>query len=239
MIRPGFVRPGFLRALVAPAAFALCSALAAVPAHAQGADATLARAVAAYKSAETVTIRFDQTVTNPLTDRSMTSHGELVRKRPNLLSIVFSSPASDRIVADGSSLWLYLPSTAPGQVMRLPATGQNGMLLDPLGQILSAPAGTYVVTDAGTTKVGGRATHAITLTPRSEQHALFTRATVWVDDANDVVRQVEATEPSGLVRRVTITQFRTNAPAPRSLFRFTPPPNVRVVDAASGSVAGG
>jgi outer membrane lipoprotein carrier protein len=220
--------------LLAPLAAAV---VVTATAGAQRPDATLARAVAAYKGAESIAVTFDQTVTNPLTDRKMTSHGELVRKRPNLLSITFSSPATDRIVADGTTLWLYLPSSAPGQVMRLPASGQNGMLLDPLGQILSAPSDAYAVTDAGTASIGGRATHAITLTPRSTR-ALFTKATVWVDDADGLVRQVEATEPSGLVRRVTITQFRTNAPAPKSLFRFTPPPNVRVVDAASGSVTG-
>lgn len=208
----------------------------AMPLAAQRPEATLSRAMATYRAAETVTVRFDQTVTNPLTDHSMTSRGELVRKRPNLLSITFSSPASDRIVADGSSLWLYLPSTAPGQVMRLPASGQQGMFLDPLGQILNAPEGTYVVTDGGTASISGHATHAVTLTPRATA-TLFTKATVWIDDASGIVRQVEATEPSGLVRRVTITLFRSNAPVPRSTFEFAPPPNVRIVDASKG-VAG-
>ena len=204
---------------------------------AQRPDATLQRAVSAYSSAETISARFDQTVTNPLTDRTLSTSGELMRRRPNLLSISFSGTDPDRIVADGSNLWVYLPSSAPGQVIKLPsAAAQSGMMVDPMGQILSAPAGSYVITDAGTAVITGRATHAITLVPRSRA-ALFTKATLWIDDADGLVRQLESTEPSGLVRKVTVTRFRTNVAIPRSAFQFTPPANTRVID-GSGLVTG-
>ncbi len=195
----------------------------------QQSSQTLQRAVVAYRNAETLAIRFDQTVTNPLTERAARSSGELLRKRPNLLSVTFSMPASDRIVADGTDLWLYLPSSAPGQVIRMPASGQQGIFLDPLGQILSAPPGHYLVTAAGTARLDGHETHAVTLTSRSG-HDLFTTATVWVDDRDGAVRKIETTEPSGLTRRVTITQFRKNVSIPSSAFRFTAPANVRVID---------
>lgn len=198
-------------------------------AGAQRPESTLQRAVVAYRHAETISIRFDQTVTNPLTDRSARSSGELLRKRPNLLSITFSSPATDRIVADGTNLWVYLPSSAPGQVIKMPAAGQQGMMIDPLGQILSAPIDRYAIAQGGAANVGGHATHAVTLTPKSG-HDLFTTATLWVDDANGAVRRVETTEPSGLVRRVTITQFRKNVSIPRSAFRFIAPANARIID---------
>ncbi len=201
-------------------------------AGAQQPETTLQRAVAAYRAAETVSVQFDQTVTNPLTARSAQSHGELLRKRPNLLSITFSSPAADRIVADGTDLWLYLPSSAPGQVIKMPAAGQQGMLLDPLGQILSTPVDHYTVETAGAANVSGHGTHAVKLTPKSG-HELFTTATLWIDDADGAVRQIETTEPSGLVRRVTITQLKKNASIPRSAFRFTPPANTRVIDQRS------
>ncbi len=207
-------------------------ALCVGAANAQKPETTLQRAVAAYMGAETVSVTFDQTVTNPLTDRAAQSHGELLRKRPNLLSITFSSPAADRIVADGTDLWVYLPSSAPGQVIKMPAAGQQGMLLDPLGQILSAPIDRYSVTAAGTANVSGRGTHAVKLTPKS-QRELFTSATLWIDDADGAVRRIETTEPSGLLRRVTVTQLRKNMSIPRSAFRFTPPANTRVIDQRS------
>jgi len=200
---------------------------------AQRPDATLQRAVAAYGAAETISARFDQTVTNPLTDRTLSTSGALLRRRPNLLSISFSGTDPDRIVADGSNLWVYLPSSAPGQVIKIPAAaGQSGMLIDPMGQILSAPPGSYAVSDAGTVTIAGRPTHAITLIPKSRA-ALFTKATLWIDDSDGLVRQLESTEPSGLVRKITVTRFRTNVAIPRSAFQFTPPARARIIDGSS------
>ncbi len=219
------------------ATFALAIAVAGASLGAQQPQATLQRAIQAYANAETIAVSFDQTVTNPLTSRTLSTSGELMRRRPNLLSIAFTGSDPDRIVADGSSLWVYLPSTAPGQVIKLPtAAGESGMLVDPMGQILSAPVTSYTITDAGSSVIGGQATHAITLTPKSRA-ALFTKATLWIDDANGLVRQLESTEPSGLVRRITVTRFRTNIPIPKSTFRFTPPANVRVID--GGGMVGG
>lgn len=221
-----------MKAMGLAARIAALVALCVGGANAQKPETTLERAVSAYKGAETISVQFDQTVTNPLTDRSAQSHGELLRKRPNLLSITFSSPAADRIVADGTDLWVYLPSSAPGQVIKMPAAGQQGMLLDPLGQVLSKPIDRYTVTAAGTANVSGRGTHAVKLMPKSG-HELFTSATLWIDDEDGAVRQIETTEPSGLVRRVTITQLKKNVSIPRSAFRFTPPTNTRVIDQRS------
>lgn len=217
---------------IRPSILALAPAVvfATVSIAAQRPDATLERAITAYKSAATISARFDQTVTNPLTDRALSTSGELMRQRPNLLSISFTGADPDRIVADGSTLWVYLPSSAPGQVVKLPAaSAESGMLIDPMGQILSAPVESYDIMDAGIATIGGRATHAVTLTPRS-RNALFTKATLWIDDSDGLVRQLESTEPSGLVRKVTVTRFRTNVAIPRSVFQFTPPPGIRVVD---------
>lgn len=219
-----------MRHRVAPVALTFALLCITSSLAAQRPEATLQRAITAYANAETISARFDQTVTNPLTDRTLITSGELLRRRPNLLSISFSGTTPDRIVSDGSNLWVYLPSSAPGQVIKVPtAAGQSGMLIDPMGQILSAPVSSYTVTDAGTAVVGGEATHAITLTPKSRA-ALFTKATLWIDDSDGTVRQLESTEPSGLVRKITVTRFRTNVTIPRSSFRFTPPPNARIID---------
>ena len=210
------------------ALFLVCSV--AGVAHAQSAQAILSRAVTAYKGAETIQAHFQQTLANPLTGTTNTTQGELFRRRPNLLAIVFSAPLTDRIVEDGTSLWLYLPSSVPGQVIKMAANKADGMLLDPLGQILSLPSSyQYTLTDAGTAAVGGRATHAITLTPKNDG-TLFTKATLWVDDTTGTVRQIETTEPSGLTRRIVITHVTTNRPIPHSTFTFTPPANAHVVD---------
>src|SRR6478672_9381792 len=95
-------------------------AFAALPvtSRAQSADAIIDRAVAAYGRLNSMRADFRQTLTNPLTGSTQTTSGVILRKKPNLLSITFDG--GDRVVADGSTLWAYLPSSVPGQVMRMP-----------------------------------------------------------------------------------------------------------------------
>src|SRR6478752_2845094 len=81
-------------------------------ARAQSADAVIDRAVAAYGKLNSMRAEFRQTLTNPLTGNSQTTSGVILRKKPNLLSINFDT--GDRVAADGSSLWAYLPSSVPG-----------------------------------------------------------------------------------------------------------------------------
>lgn len=195
---------------------------------------TLERAVATYRSATTMRLSFDQTLTNPLTGTSMSGSGELLRKKPNLLSITMSGEAKDRIVADGKSLWIYLPSSAPDQVIKVPAGTKTGALIDPLGQVLTAPAEKFALADAGTATIGSRPTHAVALTPKRGEGALFTKATVWVDDKDGTVRQIETAESSGISRKIIITKYSANQAIPKSAFAFTPPANARVVEGFPG-----
>jgi len=222
------------RASASTAALLVAAAPPARSARAQGAapaapDALLARVATAYRRARTVDITFEQTLTNPLTGNTSTARGELLRRQPNLLAIRFDAPASDRIVADGHSLWMYLPSSAPGQVMKMPAAAAGSLPLDPMGQLLTSPTNRYRVEDGGVAMIGGQPARVLNLTPTTSP-ALFTRARLWVDERTAAVRQIEATEQSGLVRRITLLSLRTNVSLPRSAFRFTPPAGVRVVD---------
>src|SRR5215203_6678774 len=103
-------------------AFALAGALLAplsLPAARPRAQGDLLdRAVAAWAKVRTARATFEQTITNSLTGRTLTATGEYQQQRPGKLAVRFSDPANDRIVADGTRLWLYLPSTTPGQVIR-------------------------------------------------------------------------------------------------------------------------
>lgn len=201
---------------------------------AQTADATLARATSAYRAATTLRASFEQTLTNPLTGNTSVSRGEILRRSPNLLSIAFASPLTDRIVADGNTLWAYLPSSAPGQVMKMRASSAGA--LDPLSQLMANPRDRYQTSEGGTATLNGRPAHIVTLTPR-QQNDPVARATIWVDDADASVRQFEIVDVNGLTRRVRITRLALNAPVPRSAFRFVAPPNTRVIDQAA--MAGG
>lgn len=200
--------------------------------YAQDAEAIIDRAVAAYARLNSMRAEFRQTLTNPLTGNSQTTGGVILRKKPNLLSIRFNT--GDRVAADGSSLWVYLPSSAPGQVIRMPYTGSNASTVDPADQFLNAPRTRFTVTSSGTASVGGRATHAVTLVPK-RGNAPFTSAKVWIDDNDSSIRQFDVETPNGLKRRVVITTFTANPVLGRSSFRFAVPKGARVVDQPAGT----
>lgn len=200
------------------------------------ANATLNRAVDVYSKVSTARGTFEQSLTNPLTGTTVTARGEFLQQRPSHLAIRFTEPDGDRIVADGKWVWVYVPSATPGQVMRMPvgdeASGNGPVGVDFIAQFLTKPTlDRYTVTDAGTDTVGSAHTHEIVLVPRGT--AQFSKAQLWVDDADGVVRQFEVTDVSGTVRRVRLLKVTFNVPVDRAAFTFTPPAGVKVVDQAS------
>jgi outer membrane lipoprotein carrier protein len=198
--------------------------------RAQSADAVIDRAVAAYSRLNSMRAEFRQTLSNPLTGNSQTTSGVILRKKPNFLNITFES--GDRVAADGSTLWVYLPSSVPGQVMRMPYTGANASTVDPAEQFLNSPRTRFNVSSSGTATVGGRATHAVTLVPK-RANANFTSAKIWIDDDDASIRQFDVEAANGLKRHVVITSFTPNPVLTNSSFRFTVPKGAKIVDQAA------
>src|SRR5512144_1754070 len=135
---------GQLRALALAGALLAPVSLASARPRAQ--RDLLDRAVAAWSKVRTARATFEQTITNSLTGRTVTATGEYQQQRPGKISVRFSEPADDRIVADGSRLWLYLPSTTPGQVIRTSLQNGGSATLDLTAQFLPAPRSRYTIT---------------------------------------------------------------------------------------------
>jgi len=209
------------------------AATANTPLAAQSPAEIIDRAVAAWAKVTTVRGTFEQTVTNSLTGTSASSRGTYAQERPNRLAIRFEQPGNDAIVADGKAVWVYLPSSAPGQVIKRAATDRSSMPIDLTGQFLDAPRRKYDVAEAGARSVGGRPAHGLTLIPKPGVNAGFTKATVWVDDQDALIREFEETEASGVTRHVRLTTIEPNASLNRSMFTFVIPKNTRVVDQTS------
>lgn len=208
------------------------------------ADTVLDRAVAVHGRVGTLRATFEQVLTNPLTGTSVTARGELQQRPPRLLNVTFTEPRGDRIVADGQSLWLYVPSAMPGQAMRLPlaeagraAPGLGGV--DVLSQFLERPRARFTVVPIGPATVDGRPSYALRLVPRggtagAATPAAFTEATLWCDDASGYVRQFETVNEQGVVRRIRFTAFRPGAAPDDGAFRFVLPKGVRLVEPPGG-----
>lgn len=199
-------------------------------ASAQSATAVLDRAVRAYENVKTLRATFSQTIDNPLLGVTVTSKGEVVQRRPSQVAVKFTDPAGDRIVADGTWVWFYLPSSTPGQVVRTRiAPGSQGSP-DLTAQFLDTPKSRFEVTDLGRDTVNGRPARVLSLVPRKGVDVAFTKAVIWVDSADALIRQFELTEPSEIVRRVTIRTLTLNPTVSGSAFKFTPPSGTKVIE---------
>ena len=198
--------------------------------RAQSPEATLERASDAWAKVNTARATFEQTITNSITGTSATARGTFEQQRPGKLAIRFDEPDGGRIVSDGKVVWIYLPASAPGQVVKRSSRDAGAMPIDITNQLLADPRGKYTVSDAGAATISGRAAHGLILVPKAGTDAAFTRATVWVDDADALIRQFEVVEPSGITRRVRITSLALNVPVSRQAFTFTPPKGVKIVE---------
>jgi len=217
--------------LVVPAAVHAQVAVkaAAVDPAAVDPAAVLARARTEYATVRTARAEFTQEIKNPLTARTLRSRGTLLQRKPGRLAVTFVEPAGDRIVSDGTWLWVYIPSSAPGQVMRLPA-GEGGTgMVDLAGTVLEAPREGYTLSDAGAREINGRATRGVTLVAKTGAGVPFPRATLWIDDTDAVVREVAVTDEMGVLRTIRLVSWEKNATVAASAFTFTVPTGVRVV----------
>jgi outer membrane lipoprotein-sorting protein len=118
---------------------------------------------------------------------------------------------------------------APGQVIKQKVGANAAGVPDVTAMFLEAPREKYSLASGGSATVNGRQTSVLHLTAR-DNTLPFTKATVWVDATDGLVRQFEITEPSGLVRRVTFEKLTINPRISAGAFEFEVPEGVRVVE---------
>jgi chaperone LolA len=205
------------------------STIVAPNARAQSADAAIDKAVATWANVRTAKGTFEQTVENSLLKSSAKAHANFQQERPNKLSVRFTDLKGDAIVSDGKYIMLYFPTSDPKSVLRRPATDRNSLPVDP-GQFLESPRTRYDIADKGRATLGGRVTRAVLLTPKKSAPSWFVRATVWIDEADGLIRQFEVVEDANLTRRIQFTALTTNGPLDQQLFTFVVPAGVKVVD---------
>jgi outer membrane lipoprotein-sorting protein len=193
------------------------------------ADSLLDRAAKAVAQARTMRASFEQTVTNPDLKQSKDSKGEFGQQGASKFAMRFSDPPGDAIVADGQNVWVYLPSASRGQAIKLPLT--QGAQLDLFAQLLTSPKTSYKITDGGRGMVAGRAVQVVQLDPKVPGTP-FSKATLWIDRDDALVRQLEAVELTGMVRRIRFADIRTDVELPAGFLKFVVPEGVKVFDAA-------
>jgi outer membrane lipoprotein carrier protein len=214
-------------------ALLLLMLVAALPtaAAAQGQDAgsVIGRSSRVYRSLSSLSADFVQVIDNPMID-SAESRGTLIQAGPSRLSMRFTEPPGEAVVIDGEHVWVYTPSTVPGQVLRLgvpsggPVYGYNL-----LAWFLDRPAERYTARYLKQEQLGGRQMDVVELIP-AVPDLPFERAVLWLDREDALPRRLEITERSGALRTLALSNLRVNRKIPDAAFEFEMPPGVRLVD---------
>jgi outer membrane lipoprotein carrier protein len=189
----------------------------------------LDRASAAYQTVRTLSAEFTQIVNNPMLGAPDTTRGKLYQMRPNHFAMRFTDPKGDRVVADGRHLWLYTPSTTPGQVIRsaIPRAGTTGPNL--IGQFVERPRERYRARYLRADSLPDGIADVVALVPR-ETDLPYEQAVLWIDRDDGLVRRLEIVETSGQRRTVVLRRLTVNGGVPSREFTFAPPAGSRVVD---------
>jgi outer membrane lipoprotein carrier protein len=189
----------------------------------------LDRASATYQTIQTLSAEFVQVVANPLLGAPDTTRGKLYQMRPNRFAMRFTHPRGDRIVADGRHLWLYTPSTTPGQVIRtaIPSVGTTGPNL--IAQFVERPRERYRARYLRVDSLAGRMTDVVALVPRGTDLP-YSEAVVWIDREDGLLRRVDIVEMSGQRRTLLFDKLAVNRGVPGREFTFSAPAGLRVVD---------
>jgi chaperone LolA len=187
----------------------------------------LRRASTEYSNLRAFQADFTQQLRNAIMGRTYHSRGMLYQRRPDRFLMRYTDPEGDVIVSDGTYLWYYVTAD-PGQVIRSPASAGAGFV-DLQSQFVGDPTQRYDYQLHGQEQVAGRDAHVLTLIPK-ERGVGYRSLKVWLDTRDYLARRFEITEDNGNVRRIDLANLQVNPTLPDSLFRYSPPPNVRVVD---------
>jgi outer membrane lipoprotein carrier protein len=196
------------------------------PSMGQDPEAVARRADRALAALTSLQADFVQRAVNPVLEKTEIGHGTLYYRAPGLYRIEYRYPAGDVVVDDGDWVWIYLPSSPPGQVIRQPAEGSGGG--NPLTYLRDLRS-RYDLRGKGGEVISGEPSDHLSLEPRSAD-APFTGVDVWVGRETGLVRQVTTRAADGVEKSYTFTSLRRGVTIPDSRFRFTPPPGAEVYD---------
>lgn len=213
-----------------PSSVVIALTIAAAPAlvRAQAADAAYEKVAKAWAATKTLDANFEQKITNPVLGKTATSRGRFLQQRPGKVSITFTDPAGDQIIDDGKNLWVYLPSSTPGQVLKLPSSADGAIVADLLGQLLDTPRKAFTISGGERSAIDGKNTTRVQLVPKAASTVPFSKAVLWLDDASARPVRVQVIDGQGIDRTITLTSWTPDAALPANAFSFKVPKGAKV-----------
>lgn len=207
---------------------ALLAVPAAVTAQQQDGEQVAARAARVYRGLSSLTADFTQVIEDEALGR-LEARGTLVQAGQNKLAMRFTDPKGDAIVVDGRYVWVYTPSTTPGQVIRAPLPSGPVYGFNLLAWLLDRPTERYRITYLRRDFVDFAQVDVLEFIPLSSEMP-FRRAVMWIDRESALPRKLEIEEEPGAMRTLSLAKLKMNQQVGQKTFRFDVPSGVRVIE---------
>ena len=192
----------------------------------QDAVSVIERAAGRFQALSGLCADFEQRIDVTLLRQVKESSGELCQEGTDHFEVRFLDPPGDRVVADGTDLWVYFPSTDPGQAFRTPLAGADGRF-DLHREFLSEPGERYAATFEQADQIDGEAMQVVSLRPMVPSPYLHAR--LWIGADDGLIRRLVVLEESESVRTLHLSNHRPDPRLGPEWFRFEPPGGVQVI----------
>jgi len=214
--------------LLAPLAVSLAQAAAsAAPATRLSVGAVVDKMQKRYDQASDFRARFTQKYTTVAFNRTKTSTGEVLFRKPGLMRWNYDKPEAKMFLFNGQVAWLYEPEDKQAFKQDVRQTQLPAALSFLTGK--GKLAHEFDVSFATETLPGRPQDYRLSLKPKRPQES-YKSITFVVDPTSFYVTQSVLVDSQGNVNDIAFVDLAVNTKIPQSAFRWSPPPGTREID---------
>ncbi len=180
-----------------------------------------------YDQAKDFRARFSQSYSRAVMGRSTVSTGSVAFKKPGRMRWDYDKPEPRTFVSNGQVLWLYEPTEKQAFKQDLKTSQLPAALAFLMGK--GKLADEFDIAFAKEAKQGRPGDYRLALVPKQPQSTY--KSILFVVDPKDfLVRETVLVDQQGNTNHFIFDDLQVNDKVPDTLFKWSPPPGVRVVD---------
>jgi outer membrane lipoprotein carrier protein len=180
-----------------------------------------------YDQAKDFRAHFTQEYGRAVVGRTTVSTGEITFKKPGRMRWDYDKPEPRMFLSNGQILWLYEPSEKQAFKQDLKTSQLPAALAFLMGK--GRIADEFEVSFAKEAQPGRPGDYRLALTPKQPQSAYKSILFV-VDPKEFLVRESVLVDSQGNTNHFIFETMAANTKVPDSLFKWSPPAGIRVVD---------
>ena len=188
----------------------------------------VARMQRQYETAIDFHARFDQKYTSAATGRERALAGELFIKKPGRMRWNYQTPTPQMYLATGQTFWLYEPEEKQVYKQDLKSSQLPAAVSFLMGK--GKLADEFDLSFAKELPHGDPKAYRLALKPKKAQ-STYRAIYFIVNPTTFLVDQSILINAEGDLNAITFSDVKINTKVPEDLFKWSPPPNVRVIEA--------